>query len=264
MSFRTAGLVTLQAVALLPVFGWIGSRWLDGSDGAMGLAAWVVAIALLCWNSGRPPGEVAKWHWPAALMGVYALSVPWAPALVRALLGMSALSATICLHRFGRPFHPGVTLLVLLGLPLQESLDFFLGFPFRWIAANGAGVLLAVAGRPVGVEGTLLTWESAAVAVDPPCSGIRMLWVLTVLVAGLAGWRGWAWPRAGVAVASAVGLALAGNSVRAASLFILETSARPSEAWMHEATGAVVFACAIAALWRLADRGTSCARMSPS
>ena len=64
----------------------------------------------------------------------------------------------------------------MLSLPVVASLQFYAGYPMRLAAAEGAVRLLELGGIVVARNGVSIEVGGMAIAVDPACSGIRMLW----------------------------------------------------------------------------------------
>jgi exosortase/archaeosortase family protein len=241
---RPAMLVALHALAFWPVWRWYGDRLDDGGDERWALAALAAAV-FVSWPARgfrfrpRDPLLAAA----AVLTLVYAAVAPFAPPLARALLAMGALAATWTSVAEARArFWPVIGLLVL-SVPVIESLQFYAGYPLRLVSAAGATALLDVAGFDVARVGTNMSMGTHLVLVDAPCSGVRMLWTGCLLVCVLAAQReriGAA--RFALAGALAVPLVLAANSLRAALLFALETRAAPPSSFWHAMVGVVSFA----------------------
>src|SRR5690606_31711754 len=110
------------------------------------------------------------------LVAAYAAGYHFLPPLVRAGLAALALGLALSRWRFGVWLHPGVTGLLLLSLPVVPTLQFYLGYPMRWLVAALASAMLRLAGYAVRPEGACLDWAGKLVALDAPCSGVRMLW----------------------------------------------------------------------------------------
>ena len=103
--------------------------------------------------------------------------------------------------------------------------------------------LLRLNGVDVGLQGVALDWHGQVLLFDGPCSGVRMLWaalLLASLIALARGFGPWRYVRM---LALAVAIAVAGNALRAASLFYLENDFIPqlSGPIAHEAVGIVAF-----------------------
>jgi exosortase/archaeosortase family protein len=236
--------MVLHALAFWPVWRWYVARLGDGGDERWALAA-LAAAAFVSWPARgfRLDARDPLLALAAALTFVYALAAPFAPPLVRAVFAMGALAATWTAVAGARERFPVVAALLVLSVPVIESLQFYAGYPLRLITASGATGLLNLAGVEVARVGTNMSLGEHLVLVDAPCSGVRMLWTAALLVCVLAAQRarvGFA--RLALAGLLAVPLVLAANSLRAALLFVLETRAEPPPAYWHAAVGVVSFA----------------------
>ena len=240
---RPALLVVLHALAFWPVWRWYAERLGDGGDERWALAA-LGAAAYVSWPARgfrfQPRDPLLALA--AALTLLYAAAAPFAPPLVRAVLAMGALAATWTSVADARSKLWPVIGLLVLSVPVIESLQFYAGYPLRWITAAGATALLNLGGLDVARVGTNMSQGSHLVLVDAPCSGVRMLWTGCVLVCVLAAQR----ERPGLVRLALAGLlalpvVLAANSLRAALLFVLETSATPPSSFWHAAVGVASF-----------------------
>lgn len=232
---------------LLPLLGWDAWRFLAGrADGLsalplalVGLAAAVPALRSVAAGRAAPAPLVPL---SLGLLG-YATTSLVAPPLIAAA---AAAVATMILLRFlagnRLPRAPQAGL-VLLALPVLPSLDFYLAYPMRLVGAALAACLLRMNGMAVSVEGVALRWGETLLLFDAACSGIRMLWVSLFLVSVLALVAGFTFRRYAVGLAVAVAMAVAGNAVRAASLFYLENGfiAPLRGPVAHEAVGLAAF-----------------------
>lgn len=240
---RPGLLVGLHALAFWPVWRWYAGRIDDGGDESWALVALAAAV-FVSWPARglRLNLRDPLLNSAVVLTLVYAILAPFAPPLPRALIAMSALAATWTSLAEARARLWPVLGLLLLSVPVIESLQFYAGYPLRLLTATGATALLDLAGLDVSRIGTNMSLGSQLVLVDAPCSGVRMLWTAAVLVCVLTAQRA----RVGfgalaLAALFAVPVVLVANSVRAALLFLLETSAEPPNAFWHAAVGVVSF-----------------------
>ena len=137
--------------------------------------------------------------------------------------------------------HAGVAALLLLSLPVVASLQFYLGYPMRWVAAQGTVGLLSLMGIDVMQQGTTLISGGQEVGVDPACSGVKMLWTGLALAGWFSARERLSLGRTGVLMAAAVGAVLIANAVRAAVLFLPESGRVDWPEWTHEGMGLVAF-----------------------
>ena len=149
--------------------------------------------------------------------------------------------------------------LLVLALPVASSLDFYLGWPLRRIAAEATCRLLALGGIGARAEGAMLVIGDQVLSVDPACSGIRMLRAALVLGAALGALHALPAGRIVALLLGAAALAVAGNVIRATALvhlacvlmrakagdlpLIADLAADPARAArLHAGVGLVVFA----------------------
>jgi exosortase len=231
-----------QAIALIPVWAWYIARMTDGSDEPWGLVALITAAALLSLPAKTVERPAPSFWLSGVVTALYAVICPFAPKLVQAAVGVVALGCAASAVRLGARVHFPLWGLLLLSLPVVASLQFYLGYPLRMASAAISAVLLQLEGIPVVMEGTCLLWGADVIAVDAPCSGVRMLWT-ALYIAFAAAWlyrlgNG----RTALLAAAAVVAAVAGNGIRAAGLFHLEAKPAMAPAWLHEPVGVAVFA----------------------
>lgn len=247
----------LQLLALWPHAAWTWRRFADGSDEPLGcLALLTMAALLVMWR--RRLRDTPQPHWLAAgaaltlASAAATLAMPPLPAAVLGMLGFAAgLAAWL---PPGAPKLPFAGLAVL-SLPLLASLQFFVGFPLRVVAATLAGGLLRAAGIAAERSGATLQIDGRLVLVDAPCSGVQMAWLAYFTAFATAALAGTPDRRLLRRLPWVGALVLAANAVRNAVLVGLE--ARPSGLWppLHEAIGALVLAGLCGAILAVMLRG---------
>jgi len=94
------------------------------------------------------------------------------------------------------------------------------------------------------LTGRDVLWDGRQIAIDAPCSGIRMLWAGSYLMAAAAALFRFNPRQTVMAAALTLAVVIAANAIRAAALFYLETGLLPLPAWTHEAAGMSVFVAA--------------------
>ncbi len=239
----------LQLAALWPVGWWAARRLADGSDEPLGL----VALALLgvAAATGRLAcRSVARLPWLLAALCLTVLAtafigvLPWLALAVAA-----ALALACCWAAFRKPGSAVLPVLglLLLALPVVASLQFYVGYPLRWLTAQGSALLLQAVGLNAEPSGATLMLNGQLVIVDAPCSGVQLAWLGYCAACAMALWNGVSdgrfmrrLPWVGLTV-------LLGNMLRNTVLVAREGGALQLAAWTHEAIGLVALAvvCAV-------------------
>jgi exosortase/archaeosortase family protein len=245
--------VILLLGCLWPVLHWMALRSRDGSDEPWSLLALVTlaAIGVFRYRQATPEREI-DWLLPGLALAAYALSFPFLTPLPRALLGLSSLALALSQCWYARKLHAGVLGLCWLTIPLMASLEFYASYPLRVLSAELAKELLGFGGLAVDRLGVNLVADGREVAVDPACSGLKMLWAGAYAISVLGCLLPISGVRAFLCVSAALGLLIAGNAWRTAALFYSESGMLTLPSGAHDAVGFVVFALvlgAIAALW---------------
>jgi exosortase/archaeosortase family protein len=231
----------LQSVAFWPVWRWYIERITDGSDEPWGIVALATALVFLV-RQGKPGQvRVLTLGCASALVTLYALSFPFCPALVRAILAVLTLSCTLSAFYLGRSLHLGILGLLLLSLPLIASLQFYLGYPVRFLTAEIAAWIITLTGHVVTAEGTCLRWLGDLISVDAPCSGIKMLWTGLYLNFTLACFRRLGSLRTWLTYSLSMFIIFLGNLLRTIVLFYGETHIISFPSWGHQGVGIAAF-----------------------
>jgi exosortase/archaeosortase family protein len=247
----------LQLAVFWPVWRWYAARVTDSSDEPWGILALVTALLFLLLK-GRPR-EVKGIHMAISGLFVlaYAATFPWMPPLGRAVLAVLAIGCLASASCLGRSMHMGILGLLLLSLPIIASLQFFLGYPVRYLTAIVASKVIGLTGYHVVSQGTCLHWMGEIISVDAPCSGIRMLWSGLYLNFTLACFTGLDSFKTWLAYVFSVAVIFLGNTIRATALFYTESGIVPGPEWTHQAVGLAVFSVAglsIVLFHRVVDR----------
>ena len=242
---KTRALTTaLLLTAFLPVIHWYASRLGDGSGEPLGLLALILSITLTSKKRQSPNLRFAE----LSLL-LYAVGIFFLPPLLRTIPALATIAFLTGMHRQAGQFG-----LLLLSLPIQASLDFFLGYPFRLITAEGAHHLINLLGCPVQRLGVQLSLHGTIVSVDPPCSGLQMLWATAFLTALLAALFQLTYRRTILLSLIALALCLLANLLRAATLFFPEAGLIQLPGFAHEGIGLLFFALAGFILTKLARK----------
>jgi exosortase len=242
-------LLALAAVALSCWSAWLElAARVDGVAAALPLVLVLGALAAPCVTRA----EMRRVALPplTLLLCVYVIAVLIAPPIFS--IAPAFLAVCRVLHGAGQEGTPRASFygLVLLALPVLPTLEFYTAYPVRLAAIEASATLLRMNGIAVGVEGLALRFGTQLIQFDAPCSGVRMLWTCWFLASALAylhRFTAWRYARA---LVLATLFAVAGNIVRATSLFyveagILDTTAA---AWLHTAVGLAAFAMTAALL----------------
>ena len=103
------------------------------------MAALGTALVLWLRSPARPSTEPPAPLVPALLAALYAAGYPYLPPIIRAALAFAAMGSLLSAWRWGRGFDAGWTGLLLLGLPVRPTLQFYLGYPLRRAVARMKG-----------------------------------------------------------------------------------------------------------------------------
>ncbi|MFL6657841.1 MAG: archaeosortase/exosortase family protein [Massilia sp.] len=235
-------LLAALCAAVWPVWRWFVVNSVDGSNDAAGLLAALCAIVMV-WRSPAATPITRPLLLPALLLTAYALAAAsaMAPAIL-ALLAALALAALASSWRLGRRMDAALVGLCVLALPLAASLQFYGGYPLRIAAGRLAVALLRMNGLGVVREGAMLLWNGQQIAIDAPCSGVKMLWAGLFLACALAGSYRLNAGRTLAALGLATGVIVLANAVRAAALFYTEAGLIDMPPFAHQGSGMVCFA----------------------
>jgi exosortase/archaeosortase family protein len=250
----------LLASALVMAASWDAWRWYvsrvaAAPEEAAALALTVVFLGVV--GIARASRTAAPRPLPllmvASMLALYAASHAFLPPIARAAIAVAA--TLFCLYYAAFSERPPIAFwgLVALALPVLPSLQFTLGYPMRVISATLTVGLLQAQGLVVERQGTFLVWRDEMIQFDAPCSGVNMLWAgLLLTLMGCALLRLNA-AKVAIAVVLSVALTIAGNVLRASSLFYVETGlVTPAPAWWHEGIGVAAFVLSAAiTLWML-------------
>lgn len=231
----------MQIAAFWPVWRWYAERVMDASDepwGVLALATAVFFIALR--GKGGKPGPAGLALSCAALV-LYIVLYPKLPPLARGVLAMVSIAGVVSPAALGRSMHIGVLGLLLLSLPVIASLQFYLGYPVRALTSMIASQLISAFGYPTEAYGTMLKWAGEYIAVDAPCSGIKMLWTGLYLNFTLACFTGLSQTRTWLSYAGSGLVIFTGNMLRVTALFFLEAGIVRGPTWAHESLGLFFF-----------------------
>jgi len=239
----TIVLLSVNVLAAWPQWLWLADRANDGSDEPWGIVA-IVTLCVLLWERKtrlqRPTRLSLAISASLMLMANDSWQV-WPPLLATALALLAVVALIIGLLPKPRPVLP-LLILALLALPLAASLNFYLGYPLRWLCAQATAGILSGLGLAVTPLGAGLQWQGVSVLIDAPCAGIAMLW-LGWYLAVLLSYRHLDSNRRclvqlGLATVSVVLI----NILRNTLLFFKEAGIVPLPEWTHQGIGLFLFA----------------------
>lgn len=236
-------------MAFWPVWRWYALRMTDGSDEPWGVVA-LVTLVLLRWGRQEERLMDRSFVLPAVLLAIYFVSYGALLPLGRAILAAGAFGAVLLRGRG----MAGLWGLLTLSLPVMATLQFYLGFPLRLLAAEVSTQTLQILGYDVIREGTLLHWRGETILVDAPCSGVHMLWTGGYMAMLLAGIYRLGFSRTVLLGGAAVGIVVAANVIRATVLFFKEARIVAAPDWTHSGTGILLFVGGAWLILTLADR----------
>lgn len=246
-------LIALPLLACWPVWQWMAQRATDGASDPWELLGLATALWFVRQRGSIRGREGVKLALPIGLVVVYAVSFHVLPPMLRAVIAVSALAAVISAACFGRRMHFALWGLLLLSLPIIPSLNFYLGYPLRVLTGSAGAALLQMNGFAVAREGAMLVWNGSTIAVDAPCSGIKMLWTGCYLSCTLAAFQGLGAGRTALLGLLGFVVVVIANILRASALFLVEADivALPKE-W-HELVGVAIFALTAIGIMGLAQ-----------
>ena len=225
----------LLNLCVFPSYVWYVRRIVTGGEEVISVLLLPVCI-MAAWKAKIQSKDLLDYR---TLAGATLYVVLWgigAPAIVKAAVAIwILLYATGCLPHFG------VSALGFLSLPWLSSFQYFFGFPLRKVVVEGASLTLNAFGLPVYASGTGLAFQGSQVFVDPPCSGVRMIWAVLFLSAILCVLFKTSWQKGVLTCTCGVLLAVLGNIVRATILFFPESELVQWPDWTHETVGVAAY-----------------------
>jgi len=236
---------------LMPLIGfwhswlWYYHRVGASLEEALGLIALFTFLIFLALRTVRQNKIIYQFSlWPViAFLLLYGLSFFLSiPSIIKAALAFMTISVIVYWLSFGRQPPFPFWLLVSLSLPVVPSLQFYLGYPARFISASLSVPLLQMNGLSVTQSGTYLVWQNQMIQFDAPCSGVTMLWAGLFFSLFVSLVFKFDFVKTVFALFIASVLVLIGNVLRATSLFYLEAGLiDSSESWLHEGVGVIAF-----------------------
>lgn len=247
-------ILTALAISVWPVWQWMGLRFADGSGDMWELLAAATALAVMVRDRSAMSRHIAPVSLllPMTFLLAYAASYNYLSPLPRGLLAMAALGTTISPLWLGKRVDIALCGLLLICLPVMASLNFYLGYPLRVAAGTIAEALLQMNGIAAVREGAQLQWSGQIVAIDAPCSGVKMLWTGAYLSLSLSALMRLSNLRTLALMAASAAVVILANAFRATSLFYVEAGLLAAPKLFHDAIGLVMFAFAAATVFAMA------------
>lgn len=231
------GLALVLLSVCWPSVRWYGARMVDGSDEPWGVLALVAGVGFSALGIRQ---RFAPWRY---LVAAASLLVPLAGGLfmtplIQSLFVALALAALLADKRCW----VGNVGLFVLALPLLSSLQFYGGFPLRWLIGKLSVALLNVFGLGVEVQGTVMHWLGEMIVIDAPCSGVQMLWSSAFLACVMICIQKPNLRGSILLLKVASVSAFVGNVLRNVLLFFVESGIWNLGSWAHDGIGLGVFA----------------------
>jgi exosortase/archaeosortase family protein len=232
----------------------MAQRATDGSTDPWELISLATAATFIWQRRNMGSSHRINLAAPIALLLLYAASYQALPHLCRAIIAVLVVGACINAAYFGQRMPLALWGLLLLSVPLIASFNFYLGYPLRVLAGSATAALLQMNGFSVLREGTLLAWNGHTIAVDAPCSGIKMLWTGCYLSCTLAAMHRLSFKATLSLCLLGFIAVIASNILRATALFYVEADiiALPKE-W-HSLVGIAVFILTAISMMLLAKK----------
>lgn len=228
--------VGLLLVSSWPTVAWYFARMGDGSDEPWGVLALLAALGFSV--RGRK-GRFGEYRF---LLAAASLLVPlFAGGLLTPLivsLFVVLAMASLLVDRRCWLGHAG---LFVLALPLISSLQFYGGYPLRWLIGKFSSGILSLLGQRVEVQGTAMKWRGELIVIDAPCSGVQMLWASAFLACVMICIQRMGIRKSIMLLQVASVSAFLGNALRNVLLFYLESGLVGSAKWAHDGVGMAVF-----------------------
>lgn len=229
--------VVAHLAALWPTFRWWFGRIGQEGDEIWGLLGCPIALVMALPKKSAPAKSLVV---PVLGLLLYAATYKVLPPLAIAVIGVTSFVGTCSALYFGCTMSWPLCVALLLGLPLEASLQFYLGYPLRFVVAALAAPMLSTLGFDVVALGTQLSWASLEVSVDGPCSGIRMLRMGLLFSCLLSLRYSPPFHRFMQNLGFSIVALVFANTIRACSLFIVELT-KPPWSWLHAGVGVAAF-----------------------
>jgi len=254
---KIAVLLSLWALAFIPVYPELVSDWLSHSDNSHGFLVPLIAGYFVWQRKERlksaPIGSsVLGGVLLFTALAVYAassaggLAFPARVALVLSLLGLIWCSLGT---GFARILAFPVLFLLFM-IPVPYSLLGTVSLPLQLMATKVSAALIQAGGIPVYRVGNMLFFVGTQLEVAEACSGIRSIISLTMLAFVFAAMLQGGWKKKAVLVVSAIPIAMLANIIRISGTGILAHffGDKVARGFLHEFSGIAIFIFGFAVL----------------
>lgn len=147
--------------------------------------------------------------------------------------------------------------MLFLAAPAVSTLEFFLGYPLRSLAAALSATLLNLAGLGAWAQGVQLFCRGHEIVIDSACSGLHMLWISFYLSLLLSWRRSLSLLATAQVLCAALVTTIAANVIRATAITMYEQSALFSLRWQelsHQIIGLGCFVIVSAGILWLVEK----------
>lgn len=255
----------MKALLLLTVVGSFWPAWLwfmqrsAGDGDLLAVLALLTAMFMLRLNSREQtqpnPGYRKSLKFPIILLiasGIGELFLPRSLQIALALCTVFSFVRAL----YGR-LAPQCLGMLFLAAPAVSTLEFYLGYPLRSLAAALSSNLLNLSGLDAWAKGVQLFCRGHEIVIDSACSGLHMLWISFYLSLVLSWRRSLNLPATAVVLLSALLTTVGANAIRATAITIYEESTLYSRHWQdlsHQIIGLGCFLMVSAGIYWLVCR----------
>ncbi|HOO56168.1 MAG TPA: archaeosortase/exosortase family protein [bacterium] len=227
--------------AFWPSLFWYSNRVSNIYEAIPGLLTITSAIVMSIILPRVEKKNRTSWAFPIFLVIVYCLSYMILPPMLKAFIALTAICSVICLQKYGNILDLRIWGLFILSLPVIPSLQFYLGYPYRYSVAYITTPMIRFSGYSVSQEGTCLMWNKELVCIDAPCSGINMLWAGLFLTFSLSCIFNLDLKNTIKSILVSIFIIYLGNMLRSICLFYIESHIIRAPEWSHQAVGITSF-----------------------
>ncbi len=234
-------IILIQIGAFWPVWKWFYINFNDPSGNTWGVLPLLTAVVFLISTKPADFFDEKSLYIPTGLCVLYCAVFYISPPSIIAIIAIITVSSTAVIFFLNKKFHPALSGLFLLSLPVMPSLQFYFGYPLRVTSGMLAVPLLQLSGFPVILDGTLLNMNGILVSIDAPCSGIKMMWAGFYLAMTLSCFHRLSPLKTCGMALLALPVIIFGNTIRTTGLFFAESGIIQLPEWSHSVIGMITF-----------------------